>query len=230
VPGIRFPATDDPPTLHLRHSAAVRLLADMGFQGAASAPTFNEYIKSLRKLGLPFGRGESRSGGRLAIYSYSHVMELAVVLSLRVYNAVPDAVLTELVRHRPALGDLYAEAWRRRRVDGRRDFTLRSRDGAVRACRGAYLDLQIVHDGRHLQSFGPPRLLDAVEAMQLFVAAPATGQAIMPVKLTAIAESLGARLTRDGLKTPVRRAKPTVSRSGAPTAPLTPKAPVSARR
>jgi hypothetical protein len=209
---------DDPPDLRLRHSAAVQLLADMGFQGATTPPTFNEYIKSLRKLGLPFGRGESRSGVRLAAYSYNHIMELAVVLSLRVYNAVPDAVLIELVRQRPVLYELYAEAWRRRASGRRRGFTLSSRDGTVRLYRGAYLDLQIVHDGRHLLGFGPPRLVDAVEAVRLFAAAPETGQAIMPVKISAIAESLGERLARACPKPSVRRANAQVSRSDAPPA------------
>jgi len=209
-------ATDEPPDLQLRHSAAVQLLADMGFQGATPPPTFNEYIKSLRKLGLPFGRGESRSGIRLAAYSYNHIMELAVVLSLRVYNAVPDIVLVELVRHRPILYELYAEAWRVRRSDRRRGFTLRSRDGTVRLYRGAYLDLQIVHDGRRLLGFGPPRLVDAVEAVRMFAAAPETGQAIMPVKISAIAESLGEWLARACPKPASRRSKAHVSRPGAP--------------
>jgi hypothetical protein len=219
VPRVEVTPADEPPDLQLRHSVAVQLLADMGFQGATTAPTFNEYIKSLRKLGLPFGRGESRSGVRLAAYSYNHIMELAVVLSLRVYNAVPDAVLIELVRHRPILYDLYAEAWRRRRASGRRrGFTLRSRDGTVRLYCGAYLDLQIVHDGRHLLGFGPPRLVDAVEAVRMFAAAPETGQAIMPVKISAIAESLGERLARGRPKRSIARAKARVSRSDAPPA------------
>jgi hypothetical protein len=39
----------DLPVIALRHSEAVWVLAEMGFQGGANRATFNEYIKSLRK-------------------------------------------------------------------------------------------------------------------------------------------------------------------------------------
>lgn len=187
----RLPALDgQPPDFKLRYGVAVQLLSEMGFQGGVSPQTFREYIKSLRKLDLPFGRGESRNGVRLACYRYNHVMELALVLSLRIYNAVPDVVIEAIRDHRPLLYELYDEAWRRRVLGGRDLLTLSGRDGSLKLRRGAYLDLKIVHDGRRLISFGPPQLIDAVEAARLFAAAPETGQAVMPVRLSALAERL----------------------------------------
>lgn len=105
------------PAIALHHSEAIWVLAQLGFQGATSKSTFNEYIKSLRKLGCPFARGEVSARGRhLANYSYFHLMELALVLTLRVYNAVPDSVLVGIVRHRGTLRRLYRQAYAQREI------------------------------------------------------------------------------------------------------------------
>jgi hypothetical protein len=76
----------------------------LGYGDGVSPKTFYEYIKSLRKLGIPFGRQTLRSQKRtLAYYGYSELMELAVTLSLRVYHVVPDSVLTAIVDNRSKL-------------------------------------------------------------------------------------------------------------------------------
>ena len=49
---------------------------------------------------------------RLADYSYCHVMELALTLSLRVYHVVPDSVLREVIHYRSPLFRLYRKAYR----------------------------------------------------------------------------------------------------------------------
>ena len=87
-------------------------MARLGFQGAASKSTFYEYIKSLRKLGTPFEHGKIGYGRKAkANYTYCHLMELALALTLRVYHVVPDSILTEIVRHRRALNRLYRRAY-----------------------------------------------------------------------------------------------------------------------
>ena len=92
------------PRIRLHHGQALWVLTQLGFQGAASERTFKEYIKSLRKLGTPFARGEVGPSRRSrANYSFYHLMELALILTLRVYHVVPDSVLTELVQHRRTL-------------------------------------------------------------------------------------------------------------------------------
>ena len=80
------------PRIRLRHGQAIWLLTELGYRGAASRDTFYEYIKSLRKIGIPFGREKfvtKHRGRRLAGYSYCHLMELAIALSLRVYHVGP---------------------------------------------------------------------------------------------------------------------------------------------
>ena len=46
------------PEIAVSHGQAVWVLREMGFQGGASETTFYEYIKSLRKFGVPFRHGE----------------------------------------------------------------------------------------------------------------------------------------------------------------------------
>lgn len=106
---------DETPEIRLRHGQAVWLLSELGFQGGATAKTFYEYVKSLRKFGIPFPRDRRQSGApRLVAYGFEHLMELGLALSLRVYHGLPDAVLVELIRHRAELHGLYLEAYAQR--------------------------------------------------------------------------------------------------------------------
>ena len=41
------------PDLKLHHGQALWLLTELGFRGATTQTTFYEYVKSLRKLGIP---------------------------------------------------------------------------------------------------------------------------------------------------------------------------------
>jgi hypothetical protein len=103
------------PNIGLHHGEALWVLAQLGFQGTASKSTFYEYIKSLRKLGTPFERGEIGYGRKgMANYSYCHLMELAVTLTLRVYHIVPDSILMEIIRHRASLYRYYRRAYAER--------------------------------------------------------------------------------------------------------------------
>ena len=55
-------SSDDTPALvpeiALHHGQALWLLSELGFRGDAAQSTFYEYLKSLRKLGIPFGAGK----------------------------------------------------------------------------------------------------------------------------------------------------------------------------
>src|SRR6266700_3936827 len=114
----RSPSGDLPmslPHIELHHGEALWVLARLGFQGAASKSTFYEYIKSLRKLGTPFEPGKIGFARRgLANYSYYHLMELALALTLRVYHVVPDSVLAEIIRYRMSLYRHYRRAYAER--------------------------------------------------------------------------------------------------------------------
>jgi hypothetical protein len=82
------------PDLQLAHGRAVWVLDRMGFAAGVTPGTFNHYVKSLRKLGVPFARGEFGTGSRKpARYSFNHLMELSLALTLRIYGVLPDPVL-----------------------------------------------------------------------------------------------------------------------------------------
>jgi hypothetical protein len=48
-----------PPRLALRHGQTVWLLSELGFRQGVSGSTFNDYIKSLRRLGFRLRRAKA---------------------------------------------------------------------------------------------------------------------------------------------------------------------------
>jgi hypothetical protein len=64
TPGPRHPLPTALPEIALYHGEALWVLAQLGFRGSAAESTFNEYIKSLRKLGAPFERGKNEAARR----------------------------------------------------------------------------------------------------------------------------------------------------------------------
>jgi hypothetical protein len=181
-----FQLSKDPPFLALQHSAAVAVLARMGFQGDGSEETFKGYVKGLRKLGVPFAPGSHRPRSWLAHYTYENLMELAVALSLRSYNILPDSLVEHLIARRPALGPLYVEAWRRTAQLRRAQVTFRGREGASHVSAGPFLDLRIVQHGRSFAMEGEPRLISTGEALELYGASVATAFLPGPVRLSGL--------------------------------------------
>ena len=191
------------PPIKLRHGEALWVLARLGFQGKARKSTFNEYIKSLRKLGTPFEHGTIGFGRRgLANYSYCHLMELALVLTLRVYHAVPDSILAEIIRYRRTLYRHYRRAYA--------DRELRARIGVQAPrhvpieVRGIFLDLQINFSGGTLTSFGPPILLSPFEGLAAFAERDIAARALLPINLSVLSE----RLVSTALRAPRIRTGP----------------------
>lgn len=184
------------PEFNLRHGQAVWVLSQLGFQGTATDSTFYEYIKSLRKLGLPFPRGEpSLDGSRFVIYRYEHLMELALALSLRVYHGLPDAILVELIRHREGLQELYRQAYRQGAAGLGRPVRVKDPTSSFEV-KGVFLDLQLIYNGGALTGFGPPRLLSPFEAIRLYATSLPTARALLPMKLSELAENVIATASR----------------------------------
>lgn len=186
--------SQDPPILALQHSAAVAVLARMGFQGDVSEETFKGYVKGLRKLGVPFAPGSHRPRSWLAHYTYEDLMELAVALSLRSYNILPDSLVEHLIARRPALAPLYVEAWRRTAQIRRPYVTVRGQEGPSQVPAGPFLDLKITQHGRSFAMEGAPRLISTAEALGLYGASVATAFLPGPVRLSGLIHLMAGAL------------------------------------
>jgi len=155
-----------------------------------SENTFFEYIKSLRKLGIPFGHEKFQGEGskRLACYSFFHLMELATILSLRVYHVVPDAVLKGVSRYRDQLYRFYQQAYTQRRSGVGKPVLIKVRDKEPIELRGLFLDLNIQFAGGHFVRFGPPKLLSPTDTLAKFSEVTSSGRLFIPLSLSLLSE------------------------------------------
>lgn len=190
--GVRDTLPKKRPQIKLRHGQALWLLATLGYRGSASGATFREYIKSLRKLGIPFGSEKflTKQGRRLADYSYCRVMELALTLSLRVYHIVPDSVLKGIIQYRGHLDQLYCRAYAQRDSGPGRPIVIAVAGRKSIVLRGVFLDLNIRFSGGHLVRFGPPKLLPAIAALQQFSLGTSLARPLMPIALSILSEQV----------------------------------------
>jgi hypothetical protein len=182
------------PHISLRHGQVIWLLTELGFAEGVTRHTFHVYIKSLRKLGIPFGRGRFRtsSRNRLAYYDYLQIMELSLVLSLRVYHVIPDSILKEVVRYRSTLSGFYRRAYSRRRSADGRSIVVQVGFRKQMELRGLFLDLNLKFSGGRLLHFGPPKLLPPSKALEHFGESTAPARRFLPLNLSLLAEQVVA--------------------------------------
>lgn len=194
------------PEISLRHGQVIWLLTELGFAEGVTRHTFHVYIKSLRKLGIPFGREKFRTKARnrLAYYDYLQIMELSLVLSLRVYHVVPDSILKEIVRYRRTLSSFYRRAYSRRRSGQGRPIIAQINFRQQMELRGLFLDLNLRFSGGRLLHFGPPRLLPPSKALECFGKSTAPARGFLPLNLSLLAEQVVAL----GLLAPTVRSGP----------------------
>ncbi len=179
------------PDLNLAHGRAVWVLSRMGFSVGVAPKTFNSYIKSLRKLGVPFEYGEVGTGSRkLVRYSFNHLMELSLALTLRIYGTLPDPVLHGLIRFRHELYVLYRRAYLEYDTGLGAQVRVTARARTEFDMSGVYLDLRIRFGGWHAFEFGPPRLLSPFEALRIYAKLETPGRAHLPLNLSALAINL----------------------------------------
>ena len=179
------------PPIELTRGSVVWVLAKLGFQGNVTESTFLEYIKSLRKLGIPFAPGEiGLARTALANYTYYHLMELALALTLRVYHVVPDPVLHGIIRYRKSLCTHYRNAYVHR-CDGIGAPIIISISGQpIVNVHGIFLDLQINHSGGSLVNFGPPISLSPFDALTAYANGKLAARAFLPINLSFLAENV----------------------------------------
>jgi hypothetical protein len=190
------------PPITLRRRQTIWLLTELGYGKGVSHETFYEYIKSLRKLGIPFQFGTVRSHQRRrSEYSYDDVMELAMTLSLRVYHVVPDAVLTQIVRHRVRLHRFFRRAYAERWTGRGSPVDVQRENGEAITLHGLFLDLGVTFSGGKLVKFGPPRLLSPAEALRMSARRMLTVQVLLPLNISVLAERVVAlALTAPGIR------------------------------
>jgi hypothetical protein len=192
------------PAIELHHGEAIWVLSRLGYQGAVTKSTFYEYIKSIRKLGAPFERGKIGRSGGLANYSYCHLMELALALTLRVYHVVPDSVLGGIIRHRTSLYHHYRRAYAERYTGIGAPVVVEATGHLPIRARGMFLDLQINFSGGKLVKFGPPKPLSPVEALGIFAERDIAARAFLPINLSLLSE----RLVSTALRVPAIKRGP----------------------
>ena len=100
------------PQLALSHGQVLWLLTELGLRRGVSKSTFNHYVKSLRRLGIPFGtrKGTTECGPEVT-YNFEDLMELTLALLLRVYGTLPDVVTNGLRSFREDLRPIYRQAY-----------------------------------------------------------------------------------------------------------------------
>lgn len=182
------------PRLALTHGQTVWLLGELGLRQNVSASTFNSYIKSLRKLGVPFEKGKGQSRGhRHVTYDFEELMELAVALLLRVYGWLPDDVVAGLRSYRADLRPIYRQAY----FDlSRRIYRAARISGPSRRrimVEGLFLDLNIRYSAGRMVEFGPPRTVSPFEAMRLYARSEDPARSYLPLNMTAVARLIVSR-------------------------------------
>lgn len=186
--------TDAVPALALTHGQTIWLMTELGLHRGVSTSTFNYYVKSLRKLGIPFEKGKGQSEGhRHVTYDFEELMELTLALLLRVYGTVPDAVLAGLRNFREDLRPIYRQAF----FDSvTRIFPVArvaERGGSHLTIDGLFLDLNIRYSAGQMIEFGPPKAMSPFEALATFGHTEVPGRSYLPLNVTAVAEMIVGR-------------------------------------
>ena len=184
------------PKLALSHGQAIWLMDQLGLRHDVSELTFNHYVKSLRRLGVPFDQGKGQSEGRHPVtYDFEDLMELTIALLLRVYGTLPDTIVTGLRQFRVELRPIYRQGY----LDSLNRIyppaRLSERGGDSITASGVFLDLNIRYSVRQTVEFGPPKLLSPFEALRSYALSECPATSYLPLNISAVARMIvaGAR-------------------------------------
>jgi hypothetical protein len=186
--------TNAVPAFALTHGQVMWLMTELGLRGGVGGSTFNSYIKSLRRLGIPFEpvKGPSRRH-RQATYDFEELMELTIALLLRVYGTVPDAVLVGLRNFRDDLRPIYRQGFHDSVTRMFPAARVVERVGRRLTVEGLFLDLNIRYAAGQIVEFGPPKAMSPFEAIAIFTRAEIPGRSYLPLNVTAVAEMIVGR-------------------------------------
>jgi hypothetical protein len=147
--------------LALSHGQARWVLTHLGLHAGEDEPTFDSYIKSLRRDGVPFAPDELGVGaGHNLTYRYSHLMELAVALALRTQGVLSRHIVGLLAQYRSTLRSHYRQAWLERDTGLGKPRKVEIDGNTERRFSGAYLDLSLTYTSYGVLQVIEPRLLD----------------------------------------------------------------------
>jgi hypothetical protein len=173
------------PSLSLTHSQALWTLLEIGLSHGSDLSTFAHYVKSLRKLGIPFEKRSDAAPRKWVIYQFEPMMELAVALALRVYGTLPDAIPAALRTHRERLYLIYRQAIGNSVVDRRTSVRI---DGLTATeISGIYLELGLAFEDGRVVEAGAPSALSAREAIERFALSNAAARSWLPLNLSRLA-------------------------------------------
>ena len=159
-----------------------------------SKSTFNHYVKSLRRLGIPFARRKDTSErGPGVTYNFEDLMELTLALHLRVYGILPNVVTDGLLSYRANLRPIYRQAYRNSQKRIYPAARVSTPDGKQLMVQGLFLDLNIRYSAKQAIQFGPPKALSPFEAVSVFAHSEIAGRSYLPLNLTAVAEMITER-------------------------------------
>jgi hypothetical protein len=190
----------DPPQIDrigLSHGQARWVLIHLGLHAGEDEPTFNSYIKSLRRDGVPFDPDELGVGaGYNLTYRYSHLMELAVALALRTQGVLSRHIVGLLGQYRSILRSHYRQAWLERDTGLGEPRKVVIDGNTERRFSGAYLDLSLQYTSDGVLVVIEPRLLDPVQALDYYMAGHQSLYPRPPLPISQFAEDV-VRLAED---------------------------------
>jgi hypothetical protein len=185
---------DAVPRLALTHGQTIWLMTELGLHHGVSTSTFNYYIKSLRKLGIPFEKGKGQSDGhRHVTYDFEELMELTVALLLRVYGTLPDTVVAGLRDFRDDLRPIYRQAYFDSRNRKYCSARVSERGGNRIELDGLFLDLNIRYSAGQMIEFGPPKALSPFEAVATYARSEVPSRSYLPLNVTTVADLIVTR-------------------------------------
>jgi hypothetical protein len=154
----------------LGHGQARWVLAHLNLRTGADDATFDAYLKSLRRDGVPFAKEEQGVGtGHTLTYRYEHLMELAVALALRAQAILPRDVVALLAERRAVLRRLYRRAYAERETGLGAQKVVKLPDQTSLPIAGVYLELRLEYTKSGALVSIEPELIDPLKALKRFM-------------------------------------------------------------
>lgn len=177
--------------LALSHGQVRWVLSNLGLHAGGGEPTFDAYIKSLRRDGVPFAQGELGIGaGHNLTYRYPHLMELAVALALRTQGILSRHIVGLLAQYRSILRPHYRRAWLERDTGLGASHEVVINGTTKRRITGTYLALQLEYTHRGSFQTIEPKLISPVDAFDEYMAMHRRVYPRPPLPISQIAEDI----------------------------------------